>query len=179
MQAARPFVAGFAILAAEVDWTGDQARVIRTSPDPARLVALRRPVGLVLRIGPYRGPFGPAAQRLAEIAGSVLVAARSRGLEPSELQLDFDCAESKLPAYRSWLAALRPALGGVPLVFTALPSWLKQPAFADLARASDGFVLQVHSLEKPSGLDQPFSLCDPVSGGPSGRSGAQRAWLFG
>ena len=30
-----------------------------------------------------------------------------------------------------------------------------------IVAASDGYVLQVHSLEKPNGFDAPFTLFDP------------------
>jgi hypothetical protein len=48
-------------------------------------------------------------------------------------------------------------------VFTALPVWLRhEEEFVALAAAADGFVLQVHSLEKPADIHAPFVLCDPV-----------------
>jgi hypothetical protein len=76
--------------------------------------------------------------------------------------VDFDCAEANLAAYGEWLAALRGACGKTPLVFTALPVWLRHEAeFIALAKAADGFVLQVHSLEKPTSPSVPFTLCEP------------------
>ena len=157
---------GFQILAAEVTWTGGQPKIIRPSRDYAHLASLHRPVGLVLRIGPYAGPFAPdntAAKTLTALAASLLAEARSAGLEPSELQIDFDCAETKLDGYRVWLNSLHTATAGTPLVFTALPAWLRHDdAFTALARAADSFVLQVHSLEKPASPDFPFTLCDPT-----------------
>jgi len=156
---------GFNVLAAEVSWRDGKPRFVRGAPDYAALAELGRPVGLSLRIGAYGGPFAaddPAARALAGLAAEVLAAARNGGLEPAELQIDFDCAEGKLAGYRRWLTALRPATGRTPLVFTALPAWLDRDDFAALAGAADGFVLQVHSLEKPAGPDVPFTLCDPV-----------------
>jgi hypothetical protein len=47
------------------------------------------------------------------------------------------------------------------MVITALPAWLKRPAFQSLARRAGEFVLQVHSLERPTEPDAAFSLCDP------------------
>ena len=157
---------GFNVLAAEVSWAGGQPRVTRTTPDFALLAGLGRPVGLSLRVGVHPGPFAEddaTARALATRAAELLATARRHGLEPAELQIDFDCAEAKLPGYRAWLAALRRAVAPVPLVFTALPAWLdRRDAFAALAAATDGFVLQVHSLERPAGPDAPFTLCDPV-----------------
>ena len=62
-----------------------------------------------------------------------------------------------------WVETIRRQIPPVPLVITALPSWLKQPAFAKLAAASDGYILQVHSLERPRGFNAPFTLCDPAA----------------
>jgi len=39
-------------------------------------------------------------------------------------------------------------------------SWLNQPAFRRLIEATDGYVLQVHSLERPKGINSPCTLCD-------------------
>jgi len=40
---------------------------------------------------------------------------------------------------------------------------LKEPAFKPLAEATDGYVLQVHSLERPKDINAPFILCDPIA----------------
>jgi len=57
---------------------------------------------------------------------------------------------------------LRAAVAPVPLVITALPSWLAHRAFRRLAHAADGFVLQVHSVAAPR-PGEPFLICDPVA----------------
>jgi hypothetical protein len=166
MQGAKMLADGFNVLAAEVEWSGGTPRVARFAPDYAQLAKLGKPVGLSLRIGPFPGPFavGDAATKtLANLAASLLAEAQASGLSPSELQLDFDCAEAKLAGYRVWLGALKAAAGTTPLVFTALPVWLSHEAdFAALAHEADGFILQVHSLERPTAPDAPFTLCDPT-----------------
>ena len=168
LAATRERVSGYLPLAAEVTWDdGGRAGIARVPPDYAALAATGRPVGLVLRAGPYAGPFAAgdtAAKTLAALAKEILGEARRAGLEPAELQIDFDCAEDRLAGYRVWLEELRAAAGGTPLVFTALPAWLRHRAeFAALAQAADGFVLQVHSLEKPTGgPDAVYTLCDPA-----------------
>lgn len=50
-----------------------------------------------------------------------------------------------------------------PLVITVLPDWLGRADFDPLATAADGFVLQVHSLERPRAPEQPLTLCDPAA----------------
>jgi Protein of unknown function (DUF3142) len=154
----------FTVLLAEVSWRGGNAHVARVRPRYEVLKKSGRPIGLALRIGPYRGPFrvhGKITQLLTDLAVKMVAEARAAGLEPAELQLDFDCAESKLDGYRTWVTAIRKAVKSVPVTITALPCWLKHRAFERLARASDGYVLQVHSLDPPAGPDQPMTLCDP------------------
>ena len=87
----------------------------------------------------------------------------SNQLAISELQIDFDCAESKLDGYRIWIEAFRKKLAPVRIVITALPSWLEQAAFKPLAEACNGYVLQVHSLERPQAPDAIPGICDPVA----------------
>jgi hypothetical protein len=164
LRAFAPQVDGVCVLAAEVGWKGGRMTVFRPKHDYAMLGKLGRPIGLALRIGPFGGVFASddeTARSLAKIAREVLADARAGGLEAAELQIDFDCAEAKLAGYGAWLTALRGAAGRTRLTFTALPVWLKHAEFSVLARAADGFVLQVHSLEKPTGPDAPFTLCDP------------------
>jgi hypothetical protein len=80
----------------------------------------------------------------------------------AELQIDFDCAAGKLDGYRVWVEAIRARVTPVPVVITALPSWLGRSACGRLVAAADGWVLQVHSLERPRDMAAPVSLCDPV-----------------
>ncbi len=171
------------VLGAEVSFTGGRPQVARTAIDWERLQpdlpatrpepggASARPpsssrgrIGLALRIGPFSGPFhsdDEVARLLGGLAEQLVAEARSAGVEPAELQIDFDAAESKLAGYREWVQAIRRRVGPVPVVITALPSWLGRSAFGDLIAAADGYVLQVHSLERPSGPDAPMELCDP------------------
>lgn len=167
LEQAAPQASGFTVLAAEVSWKNGRAdRVVRVPTDYSTLKATGKPVGLAFRIGPYSGPFGKrsdATSLLTEIAASLVADAREAGVEPAELQIDFDCAESKLDGYRKWVEALREKIRPVPLTITVLPCWLKHRAFKGLARAADGFVLQVHSLERPKGVEAAITLCDSGS----------------
>ncbi|WP_414661250.1 DUF3142 domain-containing protein [Horticoccus sp. 23ND18S-11] len=156
---------GCCVLAAEVAWTGGRMQVVRPPVDFTALKAWGKPVGLAVRIGAYGGKFAAddaTSRALGDLAVDVVARARAAGLVVAELQVDFDAAESKIAGYRTWLTAWRLRLKETPLVFTALPAWLKHAEFRQLARAASGFVLQVHSLEKPAGPDAPFTLCDPV-----------------
>lgn len=88
--------------------------------------------------------------------------AREAGLEPAELQIDFDCAESKLDGYRVWVEAVRRQISPTTVTITALPCWLNQTAaFGRLIAATDGYVLQVHSFQQPKAFEGNPCLCDP------------------
>jgi hypothetical protein len=153
-------------LKGEVTWKGDKPHLAQVSLDYDALLQTKRPIGLALRIGPYTGSFAATNHPityLADLAEKWVVEARTAGLVPSELQLDFDCASSKLEGYRTWVGLLRKRVAPVPVVITALPSWLDEPAFRTLVEAADSYVLQVHSLQRPSDFDASFTICDPVA----------------
>jgi hypothetical protein len=152
---------GLTVLSAEVSWKGKQPQVIRVPLDYSILTNVPCPVGLAFRIGPCPATVttnDDTTAFLAEVAASLIAEARSRRLAPRELQIDFDCAESKLDGFRTWVEAFRRKVAPVPVSLTALPSWLDRPAFKRLAAAADGYVLQVHSLQRPRAFDAPFTL---------------------
>lgn len=156
--------AALTVLAAEVTWRDKQPQVVRVALDYPSLVKARRPVGIALRIGPYSGPFttnDSITVFLAELAASLVSEARANNLPLAELQIDFDSAASKLDGYRVWVEAIQRRVAPLPVTITALPSWLKSPAFKRLAIVATNYVLQVHSLERPRSVDAPFTLCDP------------------
>lgn len=155
------------VLAAEVSWQKTNglvtAQITRVAPDWPALRAAPR-IGLVLRINAYSESFrhdDEAILSLTALARELLATAKAQGATVSEFQIDYDATTATLPGYRLWLDTLRAAVAPVPLTFTALPTWLTSPHFALLAHMADGFVLQVHSLERPHAADSPFTLCDP------------------
>jgi hypothetical protein len=160
---ASPRVSGFTVLAAEVAWTPQAPRVAIVSLDGPALRWTGRPVALALRIGPYRGDFAAQTAFLARLAAGLIAEARATGLEPSELQVDFDAAESQLTDYRLWLAAIRVAVRPTPLTMTVLPAWLDRAAFVPVVSETDGYVLQVHSVIPPRVGQGDFTLCDPAA----------------
>ncbi len=121
-----------------------------------------KPVGAALRVTTFPSRFAdePGIVRLlATLTRDVAVEARAKGIALSEIQLDYDCPESKLDDYRWLLSRLRQAAAPVPLTFTALPSWMGQRrAFGKLIAAADGTVLQVHSLTAPAGPGEAIAL---------------------
>lgn len=135
-------------------------------PDWTTLAAAGRPSVPVLRI------FAPAVRGLEEDRARLLQQVRDRfgrvrearnaaGLTTESLQLDLDCPERLLDAYAAFLRDLRPALPGITLTVTALPSHLDQRAFAEVARACDGYTLQVHGLDYPRQVGDAAAILDP------------------
>ncbi len=154
-------VAGYAVLAAEVECRNDGWNPVRVDADYPALASTGRPVALAVRVGGYRGDYAEVTENLAGLCQELLAAARRSGVAPTELQLDYDCPDARLAGYRRWLAAIRQRID-LPLVITALPSWLSRRELRPLLDECDGSILQVHSLDLPYGKS-PKTLCDPAS----------------
>jgi Protein of unknown function (DUF3142) len=155
--------AGLVVLNAEVSWKKGIPQLTHVALDYPALRQAKCRVGLALRVGTFSGPFtadGPETKYLLETARSIIAEAQANQVAVKELQIDFDCAESKLEGYRIWVEAIRSKVAPVPVIVTALPSWLNQGSFSALAKATDGYILQVHSFERPKDFNAPFQLCD-------------------
>lgn len=157
---------GLIVLAAEVDLSRRPPRIDRIPYDADSLAGQR--MGLAVRIGAFsRGGGRYRAEPgqidlLAGLAREMVDAARGRGLSPSELQLDYDCPESRLGQYHALIRAVRAAVSPVPVVVTALPAWLRhEKAFSEVIQAANGYVLQVHSLRPPADPRESIMLLDP------------------
>jgi hypothetical protein len=166
-----------AALGAQVWWSHGQPRVARVAVDWPSLRSAGASVGLAIRINEYAGPFDPRADStrlLCDLASELLGEARAASVPVTEIQIDFDAAESKLDGYRAWVEAIGSRISPTPVVITALPSWLDAPAFEPLARACGRYVLQVHSFERPK-LSERMTLCDPSAA----RAAVERAGRIG
>ena len=150
---------GLVALAAEVELDRELPRIVRVPVDFAALAAAGPPA-LAIRIGDGRHRPLPIAE-IADLAAELIAAADAAGVAVAELHVDHDCPTRRLDECAALLASLRQRIAPIPLVFTALPTWLdERQAFARLLATADGFVLQVHSLEIPA-IDRPARLCDP------------------
>lgn len=157
-------VDGLTVLVSELSPAPDGGSVVRLPVDFQLLGATSQPISLAIRVGNYTGPFDaeqPMTQRLLHEVQFALATAVNHGMVLSAIEIDFDCATSRLEGYAEWLRALRPVLGEVPLSITTLPTWMnRSEAFGDLVRLTDHFVLQVHSVKRPSSIDSQVVLCD-------------------
>lgn len=153
------------VLAAEVNLRDDLPRIFRVPLDAAALKASGRPVGAAVRVSAFPTRFADDPKRADAVRRTVrdvLAEARAKGIPLAEIQIDYDCPESKLADYRTFLSSLRAETGKTPLVITALPTWTgRRQDFRDLINAADGYVLQVHSVTQPKGRGTELVLCDP------------------
>lgn len=165
-----PELSALIALAAEVDLGARPPHIAEAAIDYASLRGSGKPVGLALRIGRFSrtGSDRPltgdpeAVRFVAALARRIVAAARTQGLLIRELQLDYDCPESRLVEYPLLIRAVQEAVAPVPVTITALPAWLgHRRDFAALSDAAGGFVLQVHSLAPPRRFDAEVLLCDP------------------
>jgi len=164
------------VLNAEVSWQNGRQAVARVPLDYKLFQKSKRRIGLALRVGNPRAPMREdQVAALCELAASLVSDAKSHQLALAELQVDFDCPESKLADYRRWIALVRARVTPVPLTITTLPSWLSRAEFKRLISEVDGYVLQVHSLERPKKANAPFTLCDPAAA----RASVERAARLG
>ncbi len=158
---------GITALAAEIEFAPEKTRVVRPDIDLARLRAARCPVSLALRIGPHRGVLSvgddPTFAVVEATAREVVASARAAGLELAELHVDFDCPERSLPGFALWLRELRRIAAPARLTITALPSWLGASGIEEVLAATDGYVVQVHSIAPPGSAEGPLTLCDPAA----------------
>jgi len=133
LERAPSFDAGLVALGAEIAWKDGVPQHVLVPIERALLAGAARPSGIALR------------------------------WEPSELQLDFDSATSRLDDYRRWVEIIAADASPVPVTITVLPAWMSSRAFGPLVASTAGFVLQVHSVEKAELESESPSLCDAAS----------------
>ncbi len=159
----RDDLTGHVVLSCEVEWKNGRPHPITPAVDWAAVRHEKTSLSPAIRVMPYPGPFSEDDETirfLCETARQRLSDMRAAGVEPRELQLDFDCAQKKLAGYAKWVRAMRRAIAPLPLVITTLPAWLDEPGFPGLVRAASSYVLQVHSVAAPAGGQT--MVCDPA-----------------
>ncbi len=141
-----------------------------------------RAVGIVVRVRGVRGEVSTRKEpfdTLWRTFEGLLAHARAAGVRVAELQVDFDCPTARLGGFVEVMGGLRRGWPRERLTFTALPAWLRSPAFPALARKADGYVLQVHSFEMSGpGHRPPATLCDPESARQAVRRAARLGFPF-
>lgn len=74
---------------------------------------------------------------------------QSQGVHLVGVEIDYDCANRRLPEYAVLLQHLKEKLPKpLRLSITALPSWLDSPALDTVLEIADSSVLQVHAVQR-------------------------------
>lgn len=123
--------------------------------DPSVLKQDGRPVIAVVRLDGQLPRLDSAA--LAGHLQTLIRTWRAQGLAIGGVEIDHDCASSRLHEYAAVLHTLRNQLPkDVALSITALPAWLGSPALPAVLAEVDSSVLQVHAVSHPTqGLFEP------------------------
>ncbi len=140
------------ILAAELRFKDGRALTTRIHLDWESLRSFGGRVGAVVRIHASAAKTGwdaASTAPLQELLSNIRKEFAGERLALDEIQLDYDCPESKLSTYAQLLTKLKPEVAPTPITITALPSWFNQSTIADLLKLTPGYVLQVHSLHLP------------------------------
>ena len=74
------------------------------------------------------------------------------GIDIIGIQFDYDCPASKLGTYSEFIRLFKEKIPNKQISITALPTWLKNRQFLNLAKQTDYYVLQLHSFELPKTL---------------------------
>lgn len=159
VEQSKTWVQTYHLLAAEVRFEKGKGKITRIQTNPTFMKAQK--VGLVIRIFPSAAKTGWDAGAIEFVVDLIheLVSTWPDG-NVVELQLDYDCPESKLADYARLLTAVKAILSPLKVSCTALPSWLWQKEFPGLAALVSGYVLQVHSLHLPDPKGQQVALVD-------------------
>ena len=160
---AAPLLDGFMVLYGEADYDGKEFHFSPAYPEPR---AGGKPMTMVLRIKTrlskaLASDGGGAARAYLEGLLSPYLQSVSTGTSNPAVQIDYDCPTGALKDYGGLVKGIRESFPGAVLSVTALPDWLKSDGFSGVVSNVDYFVLQVHSLERPTTFDAPYTLCDP------------------
>ncbi len=160
---AAPEMDAFAVLAGEcgVDRHG-KLTVRPGGVEWPPLSAAKRPVWLTFRLNTRVADLLETAGSRAEVGRKIAELTDQLRLEAGAaviagVQLDYDCPTAMLSDYRDLLVDLKRRLD-LPLSITSLPAWLDSQDLPAVLEPLAFHVLQVHSLERPTTLDQPARL---------------------
>lgn len=151
------------LLGAELNWTGERMDSFHVPVDYSAVKAMNKPIGIAIRIGGYTENFSTQGIAFTQIITAIkicLAHARSMSVEPVEIHIDCDCPTSQLSDFAQWIHCIKQKFKHLKVSFTALPSWFNSTDIHPLINAADSYVLQVHSLERPTHKDSYVKLCD-------------------
>ena len=148
----RDLLSGFRVLAAQMH---PREGLVEARVDLDLLAHDRRPVIAVLRMDGELATLD--AVSIAALLSRIIKAWRAAGVNLAGVEIDYDCATSRLSDYAQLLQVLREKRANdVGLSITVLPTWMQSSSLPELLRIVDQAVLQVHSVSSPEhGLFNP------------------------
>jgi hypothetical protein len=146
MRQSSGYIKKWRILVAEVSKTGEVKKI---PTDIAKYAVNRKDIVLVIRINGQLSAWDPA--KTAQAIATLIKAFETSKMQIVGVEIDHDCATSKLQGYIDFLKKIRTLafLKNKTLSITALPAWLDSRFFAPLLSLADEAVLQVHSVSDP------------------------------
>jgi hypothetical protein len=146
LQQSRTLFSGLRVLAAQVH---PREGMVRARVDLEALRGDARPVVAVLRIDGEWTDVNVAD--VIALAATVIREWSAAGIALRGIEIDYDCASSKLAAYTNLLRELRATLPAhLPLSITVLPTWIGSDSLRELLSTTDQVVLQVHAVDAVS-----------------------------
>lgn len=141
----RESFSGIRVLAAQIH---PREGEIRARVDIPTLASDGRPVTIVLRLDGELAHLD--TKRIGGLLNQLIADWRQAGVNLRGVEIDFDCARSRLDAYAQLLAELRTEMdSGLRFSITALPAWIGSKSLPGLIEQLDEVVLQVHSVSSP------------------------------
>ena len=141
-----PYIKKWRILAAEVTLTGKMKRIAVNTTTPS--LATKKIV-LVIRINGQLNNWNP--ETTSQDIANILQRYATTNYQITGIEIDHDCASSKLQGYIAFLKKIRTLtlIKNKTLSITVLPSWMNSPHLKALLSLTDQAVLQVHSVSDP------------------------------
>ena len=149
----------FIVLAGSVDYLNGKLSVSKVNINWTELSKVKNEVVVAFRINTRvkkllaDGKSQVVVQATSMLAKECSRLAKEVGVSIAGVQFDYDCPTLKLKDYAVFVKDVRPYLGEYKISITALPTWLGNNSFKDLARATDYYVLQLHSFEVPKTIN--------------------------
>lgn len=133
------------ILVSEMELSG---KIIDANPDYSFLVSNQCKIIPVFRIN-GRSPDSSWNTVISHI-DTVINQVKKKNVSIQGIEIDYDCASSKLSDYAVVLHKIRQLIdSNVSLSITALPSWINEPNLPQVLIECNYSVLQVHSVSDP------------------------------
>ena len=143
--ASRDLFSGFRVLAAQMH---PREGLVIARVDLDLLANDQRPVIAVLRLDGEMATL--ETKSITALVAEIVEQWRTAGVNLVGIEIDYDCATSRLPDYSRLLHELRGEItNDLILSITVLPTWMESSTLPSVLGNVDQAVLQVHSVSSP------------------------------